>query len=97
MLARTFKLAANVEAPVPLSTGGHLVVSLYSDRPDAYVPADQDLLACLAGPFTDTVEKLLAFDYSTLSDATILQNRDTLYQDLTPDNVDAILAKLTAA
>lgn len=62
MLARTFKLAANVEAPVPLSTGGHLVVSLYSDRPDAYVPADQDLLACLAGPFTDTVEKLLAFE-----------------------------------
>lgn len=45
----------------------------------------------------EVVEKLLAFDYSKLSDATILQNRDTLYQDITPDNVDAILAKLTAA
>ena len=62
LLARTFGLASNVEVPVPLRGGGFVVMSLYSSDPAAYTPAHQALLASLAGPFTNTIEKLLAFD-----------------------------------
>ncbi len=44
----------------------------------------------------EVVEKMLRFDFAKLSDETILQNRELLYQGLMPDNVDAILAKLQA-
>lgn len=39
-------------------------------------------------------ERLMDFDFSALSDQAILANRDVLYEALTPENVDAVLAKL---
>ena len=62
LLARTFGLAANVEVPVPLRGGGFVILSMYHPAPAAYTPAHQALLAGLSGPFTNTIEKLLAFD-----------------------------------
>ncbi|MTW35079.1 glycosyltransferase [Pseudoduganella danionis] len=40
------------------------------------------------------VEKMLAFDFNKVSDARLLANRELLYQGLTEENVDAILAAL---
>lgn len=40
------------------------------------------------------VERMLKFDFSKVSDEAILANRDILYQGLTAENVDAVLAKL---
>ncbi|ELX11388.1 glycosyltransferase family 2 [Janthinobacterium sp. HH01] len=40
------------------------------------------------------VEKMLKFDFSKVSDEALLANRDILYEGLTADNVDAILARL---
>ena len=42
----------------------------------------------------EVVEKMLKFDFSKVSDEAILANRDILYEGLTADNVDAILARL---
>ncbi|OEZ99884.1 glycosyltransferase [Duganella sp. HH101] len=42
------------------------------------------------------IEKMLQFDFSKLSDQTILANRDVLYEPLTADNVDRVIARLTA-
>jgi hypothetical protein len=40
------------------------------------------------------VERMLKFDFSKVSEQAILANRDILYQGLTAENVDAVLAKL---
>jgi len=40
------------------------------------------------------VEKMLQFDFAKVSDEAILANRELLYEGLTADNVDAILARL---
>jgi acetyltransferase-like isoleucine patch superfamily enzyme/glycosyltransferase involved in cell wall biosynthesis len=40
------------------------------------------------------IDRLLNFDFASLSDETILKNRDALYQELTSENVAAILQKL---
>nr|WP_315401870.1 glycosyltransferase [uncultured Duganella sp.] len=40
------------------------------------------------------VERMLRFDFAKVSDEAILAHRDILYEGLTPDNVDAILARL---
>ena len=40
------------------------------------------------------VERMLKFDFSKVSDEAILANRDILYEGLTAENVDAVLAKL---
>ncbi|RZT05402.1 Acetyltransferase (isoleucine patch superfamily) [Duganella sp. CF402] len=40
------------------------------------------------------IDRLLDFDFSSLSDETILKNREALYQELTSDNVDVVLQKL---
>ena len=38
------------------------------------------------------IEKLCQFDFSKLSDATILRNKENIYTALTPDNIDHILS-----
>ncbi len=43
----------------------------------------------------EVIEKMSKLDFSKLDDQAILRNREILYQPLTPDNVDAILARLT--
>lgn len=40
------------------------------------------------------IERLLRFDFASLSDETILKNREALYQELTAENVEAVLQKL---
>jgi len=40
------------------------------------------------------IERLLAFDFASLSDQAILANRELVGTALTPENVDAVLAKL---
>lgn len=40
------------------------------------------------------IEKLCKFDFSQLSDQTILRNKETLYTAITSENVDAILGQL---
>jgi acetyltransferase-like isoleucine patch superfamily enzyme len=45
----------------------------------------------------EVIERLLAFDFSTLSDQAVLANRDLVGTALTPENVDAVLAKLGGA
>ncbi|MYM70403.1 glycosyltransferase [Pseudoduganella sp. FT55W] len=42
----------------------------------------------------EVIDKLCKVDYSRLSDDAILRNREILYQELTAENADAILAKL---
>jgi acetyltransferase-like isoleucine patch superfamily enzyme len=42
----------------------------------------------------EVVERLLAFDFASLSDEAILANPDLVGTALTPENVDAVLAKL---
>jgi acetyltransferase-like isoleucine patch superfamily enzyme len=42
------------------------------------------------------IEKLLQFDFSRLSDQVILQNRETLYTALSPENIDSVLNKLSS-
>jgi acetyltransferase-like isoleucine patch superfamily enzyme/glycosyltransferase involved in cell wall biosynthesis len=42
------------------------------------------------------IEKLCKLDYARLSDAAIVRNRDILYEAITADNVDDIIARLSA-
>ena len=42
----------------------------------------------------EVIEKMLSFDFGQLTDAAIVANRDILYEGLTPENVDALLARL---
>jgi acetyltransferase-like isoleucine patch superfamily enzyme/glycosyltransferase involved in cell wall biosynthesis len=41
------------------------------------------------------IEKLCRFDFSQLSDETILRNRESLYTTITPENIEFILTQLT--
>lgn len=45
----------------------------------------------------EVIERLLAFDFASLSDQAILANRDLVGTELTPENVDAVLAQLRGA
>lgn len=45
--------------------------------------------------FSETnIQKLLKIDYSKLSDVTILENLNTLYTEITEENIDTILKKI---
>ena len=43
----------------------------------------------------EVVDKLVLFDFARLSDEVILKNRDALYQEITSENIDVILNKMT--
>lgn len=40
------------------------------------------------------IDRLLNFDFASLSDETILKNREALYQELTAENIDGVLQKI---
>jgi acetyltransferase-like isoleucine patch superfamily enzyme/glycosyltransferase involved in cell wall biosynthesis len=42
----------------------------------------------------EVIKKLMKFDFASLSDDTILNSREVLYQELTAKNIDAVLKKL---
>ena len=43
----------------------------------------------------EVIDKLVHYDFASLSDETILKNRETMYQELTPENIDDVLKKMT--
>ena len=42
----------------------------------------------------EVVAKMVKLDYSKVTDEAIVRHRDVLYQPLTVDNVDAVIASL---
>jgi transcriptional regulator with GAF, ATPase, and Fis domain len=91
LLARTFKLATNLEVPVPLRQG-HFLISLYSQHAATYSAAHLQLLGSLTGVFTDTVEKLLAYEEVNRLNERLAIEKDYLEEELkTNHNFEEII------